>query len=1504
MSYVEHGPRIFLASRHNSGTPLMYGDYVLPKKRLEGRLKLHDSCSDIRAWSPNSLENSRYFRELNEHDSSMGKIIPFNVIIDNIIQLNPKAQNELQIVKKELKKYKTLKLTTKQEEQLQNLDNISKIKELPQKNNYTTGVLKGAFFNISKSGPIIQSNLLSIHTPCKRNSQSNTRNVSAITNQYNQLYSYSLTMFDPSLKNYNLIPSCRSTVRSLPSADYNKKTSSWIEYIDVAVQVNTETHDMEIQIDDEVDKYLNKIITISAMSQTSFTSKFSNEDNSADLDKNSSQTNNHKEQSFECDASCSNSSQDIESLTESDTEMETESDFDLHNSVHKGIIIQKDSEIIVLKNELCVRDAELEELHDMNKHLEVLLKEKESCIYTQQGNLKMLHEKLYKLDHERNCEVEDLKKKLYSYKYLMEQLKQDLNEKCESCYLYSEEIEKLQLYVKETTTLQLEKELLLKKIQEMEQLVEKAEKYNITLDQLKNVLEERDELKKQNYEQNCILTNQEEKLNQLLKVIKELSIPYNEQMETKNMLEVLKTEIQDKDIKIAQHKEELVSMKQEISDFFNKLKYVLNNLEELNGVCEEICNCSKCSLDIGEEANNILYNINIIIARFQSYKIESQNLLQQIGDLKHYIENDKLETFFDQNLKYMICEKLSCDSEVDSKNTIEDNVVAFNVKQDMTNSSEIEFDDISNAVNNKNLLSEIANNLDSCGLQKEYYNYTIKLSRKDVIDNIEKEIIEYFTHFLIKLRSLTQKLQIYVEIERPVMIKQTYYLYEILKDTQSAINVSQDITLKKQLFSELYNQHKKENKKYDSCIKQLPNDLLHIQNKINEFIENILYQLLNEILHTEETYLYDEKINKAIEIHLKSCINKINTALQGAGDQHIQITGTIEEQQNELKRKNLEIAQLKEIVEQQRGEGIGLNEENIKIKEQLSKITTALNKKDDHVLKLEQQLEILKSELFIYDKDCNALKKENKNLENITNRLSKECRESKKQLIIKTKQIKNLSEQVRELLETKNLKTTLENKIKEIEKRLSDLQFENYELEKNIIQSNMIISTKEEAITTLKNKIDASNNILSQKISKYKNAMEQKHHEIIKLEDENILLNEKLKDVEHKLIEMNLIIVSLTEQNDKINIIYTMQEDLAKLDKYEKKLKVELSNLRTQLINDQNSNKKLDNSLDIYLHENEILEKNVEYWKNENSELLIRLHNEVMEENLKSKLYTLSNQIYERLLSLQNLSNLEKDSSNSKFIKKLHDQYIIHQDEIIELTVNNRIQNFKLEYKDQKREVKETEIEKIDVQLSNNVNIKEVPENNCITFERSNSPNNLLMRYKIEHMKSEHNENQNEIMNRDGEIKHPKEIIKHLVQENAELRAILKSQMEEYQDKIILMKKNYDSSLNAVCERHKANVEILQKQFEDDMKSEKMFDSENWLLSLNMKELMGLHEQITVIINNSSDVIHMENENKCLYDNAQQEFYATLNEVEKKFQILPTNVHEEGTTMVKKNLQN
>lgn len=59
------------------------------------------------------------------------------------------------------------------------------------------------------------------------------------------------------------------------------------------------------------------------------------------------------------------------------------------------------------------------------------------------------------------------------------------------------------------------------------------------------------------------------------------------------------------------------------------------------------------------------------------------------------------------------------------------------------------------------------------------------------VDKVEKEVVEYFAYFLFKLCSLIQKLQVYTEIERPLLIKQTYYFYEILKDTQSAMNISE-----------------------------------------------------------------------------------------------------------------------------------------------------------------------------------------------------------------------------------------------------------------------------------------------------------------------------------------------------------------------------------------------------------------------------------------------------------------------------------------------------------------------------------------------------------------------------------------------------------------------------------------------------------------------------------------------------------------------------------------
>lgn len=62
-----------------------------------------------------------------------------------------------------------------------------------------------------------------------------------------------------------------------------------------------------------------------------------------------------------------------------------------------------------------------------------------------------------------------------------------------------------------------------------------------------------------------------------------------------------------------------------------------------------------------------------------------------------------------------------------------------------------------------------------------------------------------------------------------------------------------------------------------------------------------------------------------------------------------------------------------------------------------------------------------------------------------------------------------------------------------------------------------------------------------------------------------------------------------------------------------------------------------------------------------------------------------------------------------------------------------------------------------------------------------------------------------------------------------------------------------------------------------------------------MKELIELHKRITVIINSNTNIIHMENENQCLYaNNVQEQFYTKLNKTETKFQVSSTNVYETG----------
>ncbi|XP_071575098.1 uncharacterized protein [Temnothorax nylanderi] len=470
MSYAEHGPRIFLTGRPSSGVPLTYGDYILPQKRSEGRLKLYNSCTDIRAWSPNVLESTRYFRELNEHDRpTPGKLIPFNVVMENMIALTAQAQRELHVVRRELRGYRSLNLIPEQRAHLE--------KDFKS---------KGARFCLSKE--------------------------------------FSLSNLKSTLKQ-------SVASRAINFAERSEQASVCIEYVDASSQAVQDVCEIGVQTEEckDDDAY----------------------DRQSNVDSPSSQY-------YET----------TESVSTSESELGINSDPEVCERSHKGVIIQKDSEIIVLKNELGMKEDELEELRELNRHLKTLLKQKDedSNILRRNVNVKIgTYSRLLQLkiclkivSVRRDCETVDLSAKvtvskdfiriaylflnwgLYpsllslpqvsSFECLVDQLKAELARKCQVCYFQSQEIQKLRTEAKEAELLSVENESLtvrmreIRKVREMEHLSREAESCGIALEQMKNVWRERDTLQKQYHEQSCTLADREDEIKRLLTLIKQMSV--------------------------------------------------------------------------------------------------------------------------------------------------------------------------------------------------------------------------------------------------------------------------------------------------------------------------------------------------------------------------------------------------------------------------------------------------------------------------------------------------------------------------------------------------------------------------------------------------------------------------------------------------------------------------------------------------------------------------------------------------------------------------------------------------------------------------------------------------------------------------------------------------------------------------------------------------------------------------------------------------------------------
>ncbi|KAG7203404.1 hypothetical protein KM043_013472 [Ampulex compressa] len=1342
MSYVEHGPRIFLAAKANSGMSLTYGDYVMPRKRSEGRLKVYDSCSDIRAWSLNPLENSQYFRELTEHATPPGKIVPFNVVIDNIIGHTSQVQDELHYVKKELEQYKSLKLTPEQQKQLWNFGNATASDRQEMQGVQVDHVIR------------------------------------------------------------------------LVSKDHNKKLRTCVEYIDAFSQVEKMQfmHEIGVQVEMSLEIRLsNEGVTVNKEieSESPLTYKI-NVQNKPDMrnDEKSSQTSNYTKKNSEYD-SCSRDSEDTESGSESSSE--TETDFESREATHKAIIIEKDSEIIALKNDLGV-----------------------------------LQERLRSMEQQRNYEVDELKKKLYAVKSRVEQLKEDLNNSRQTCYSQSQEIEKLQTQVKEVMSLRTERDSLAKKIKEMEHLAKEAESCSMALEQLRNTVREKDELEKQNREQSCIMANQEDEIDRLLTLIKQTSHSYNDhQVKMKEAMEELRTNLHDRDVRISEYQDQYRRIKIEIGDFVNELKSSLKVLDESDYAHGAVCNNAKHSESIGQEAKNVLCAIKFLTRRLQGYKTEREELLQRIASFEYSIREYQEGAFSSssQNVSTSVSDQeFHSEQDFSERRAIETNVPRITRSTDALSNSErhssgtdIQNETVSNYFSSENLLPPNA------------------------LDNSARD----------------NKLRMYYEIERPYLIKYIYDFYEALKDVEEAIMGSDGITTKKRRVSELCDQYKKECEKYHSDISSVSNDFHGIQAQVNESLETILRRQLEELSRLEEKLSYDERIDEALAIQFTRSIRRIDgisAALQGAGDQHTEVMERVTKQQEEIEEKDNEIARLKEQVARhvtQGGEGDCADQEEkyrvSSIEEQLSKANVDLGDRDDIILKLREENRRIEDELAARLTDYGALAARNQDLCDVNAKLRQECQTYRSELEQRDQEIRDLSAQMQDLINAKSVLNAVERKMRDMEAKIVELEDEKYVLKNEVLEARVIVSKKDEDMVDLRRKNKRQEDVFLCKVVEHKALMEQKHNDILKLKNENDSLKAKLTDLESKLLQMNETILTLTEEADKIKIIYALQEDISKFDKDEKKLKVELKGLKAQLRNHRDKNKEVEIRLDTFTCENERLKQGIEKWRKENAQLSVRLNEKDEGVKIRDTLYSLSHKICDKIFSLK-----EEMSVQSQFSIDISDQFMnnrqheLNGDEgrqeyiIAELKKANEDLNTELKYQDSTIKQLQEKIKKVEQEKLSVITIKDVhnaySKTDSTASELSNvSANDMInMKYTLMHSEKNNKDNQTELQklmqdieSKNFEIKNLKESINRLTREKDEFQIKIKYQQEEYQDKLTLMKKNYDSSIKALCKRHNESVERLQMRFEDSMNSEKgIFDPESWLRSLSAKELAMLHEMI------------------------------------------------------------
>ncbi|XP_066590173.1 putative leucine-rich repeat-containing protein DDB_G0290503 [Prorops nasuta] len=583
MSYAEHGPRIFLAGNTSNGSSSPYGDHSLINSRLDGRLKTDESCSDIRAWSSDPFELSRYFRELTEYASEP------KITISNSKQNNANYKFQAQGAPKK-KQENFVKISSEKMQQLNNFVNEVNCDEAKGERITNRSVMEFASRIFDFSRFLSQYN---IYLPFQFHSKNNDKHIE-----------FQIDVSDSTCSLEENPRKSRSCILRCIEAESDDKIGDHLRRpiicVDKFLQTVCSTNEIGIQT-----HIYEKRIRLSSQSLDNY----SDEGSDCTSDENISQA-----------YSSEKESSDFESPS---------------NAVRKELLIEKESKIIALQNEIAAKDAELDELQDVNTKLETFIKEKEKNLMVLQKNIDLFQANFTQMNDQHTSTICDLEKKLYTYTHMVSELNTELNQKYQMVDSQCQEIEKLKIIAKEAKALRSENEELTTKLKNMSK---EAESCGLALKQMKEVVLERDSLLLETRKQSCLLADQEDEMKRLRTKMNQIACIYNNQKIVKmvEMLFALQEEVQEKDKRIVLYEKRVRNMDSTLNELAEKLeknekemelfqteKYLFKGQDTIS--CNSVYNCQSLSVDCIDETE---YKSELTIA---DEDVKDANLQESIS---------------------------------------------------------------------------------------------------------------------------------------------------------------------------------------------------------------------------------------------------------------------------------------------------------------------------------------------------------------------------------------------------------------------------------------------------------------------------------------------------------------------------------------------------------------------------------------------------------------------------------------------------------------------------------------------------------------------------------------------------------------------------------------------------------------------------------------------------------------------------------------------------------